>query len=517
MNSDDVSPEHNPTELEDVKTHVAEVINRWTITTEGPGATKRLTEQRASELLAELDGLDDPYVIDEWVLGIPELTNAICHYPLCFRAPRQPKNARGGRPPTYCVDGMDEKGQPHTYTTSYERRKKLREARQSTTVAVVESPEQALLAARPVSQASRALPAQLEEVTRLATALYGELQRLNELRTILEDPEQVLAEIDGIQHRARQLVEDEHGERLKAEQTARTLRHDLHTATVLTDEANAATEEALAAVTEAHRARAEAERQIATIRAEADAAVHAAQDEAQERIRLAQAELDATLAQERAEMSDAVTAADTARRQAETELRSGTEQARITVERAAQAVADMATELESTKTRASALEQEIRDLHAAAQHRDQQVETLRVEQAAEARQLRDTIEQLRDRIESMQAAHATALEQIHSQHREDVAAQLAAQHATLTEAHDTVAAEARQLRDTIEQLRDRIESMQAAHATALEQIHSQHREDVAAQLAAQRATLTEAHEARVAELRSAISGLSEPPGNPRVT
>ncbi|MGW4366528.1 hypothetical protein ACWEKT_12855 [Nocardia takedensis] len=217
--------------------------------------------------LAEVISLDE---LDELIRSVPCLDVAFCRYPHCLRPRRA--GTGSGKPPAYCLDGVDEQGRPHTAATAHRRRHRAQAA------PVGHAREGGPGGDRPYSVAKAAVSLQMEELLRAFDGLAAKISVLESTYRSLGDTEIHEAEMESVRVQAYHHLMQAESAKLAAEREARELREAARQLALRLEEADAAAEQnALAADTAA-----------------------AERDSARERARRAEAESAATLEHARA-------------------------------------------------------------------------------------------------------------------------------------------------------------------------------------------------------------------------
>ena len=331
---------------------------------------------------------------------------ATCHFPGCTRASR-PDSATG-RPAKYCEEVVD--GVRHDRVNAWHRRRADKPA----------GPADSAVSSAPVSMARATLEERLaaipEALTQFAELLNGAVA---ELRTA-GDLEAAGAEVEDARREALAQVSEAERRASAADRARREAEARAAAAETERAEADAVAE---AAIAENHRARTESEQQLASVRAEASAAVQAAGQQvqaAQEQARQADIEREQQVQAARDELlaaRDQATAAEAAREAAE-----------AAAERERQVTAALRTRIEDLRSQCEAARAEAATARAV---------------IAGAEAARDTAQQAAERERAATVETRRELEQVRADARADHQA-LQTQHAEqlrqLTEAADARAA-----------------------------------------------------------------------------
>jgi len=238
---------------------------------------------------------------------------ATCHFPGCTR-PSRPDPATG-RPAKYCEEVVD--GVRHNRVNAWHRRRADKPAGSADSGAVSAAPVS--MARATLEQRLMAIPEALTQFAELLNGVVAELRTAGDLEAAgaeVEDARrEALAQVSEAERRASA------AERARREAEARAAATETERA-----EADAVAE---AAIAEKDRAQTESEQQLASVRAEASAAIQAAEQQVQaaqeqakqadiEREQQVQAARDEVLAA-RAAIAGAEAARDAAREGAERE------------------------------------------------------------------------------------------------------------------------------------------------------------------------------------------------------
>lgn len=374
-----------------------------------------LPEAEAAVLAREIQACTGVFELDEWVFGQPLLRKRFCRYPLCFNPPR-PGKRKGGNPPAYCADGIDEEGQRHdgpfSSQRSIRRRMTLR-AQAGKPSADTASTELVVRGSHVVTRARSDMAGKIMGIER---GLDGLAREVAELRSVAEqavDEEARWAEIEAIRSESERAVQEERGLRLAAENTARADRSALSQMAEDLSEMQAAMEEAIEEAQTARTDREEALRQVA----EAASTAKRITAETNEKLRQA---------------AEATAQAQAAAKQTEV-------QAEARVKAADKAAADARAAYEEANRQLTALRQENVGLRDKAiereQHFEEIIEKLHGKYQAEQRQLHDVIDGLQTKIDTLRAEHEQVQQHLRKSCKQEISGRVQEIRESLTLLH----------------------------------------------------------------------------------
>ncbi|MBW4722399.1 hypothetical protein [Saccharothrix obliqua] len=453
---------------------VAPPVDTWTLDAARAAVLRALsdaheagavTDDAAERWREQVEQVADVVTLHTLVGQHAALDQRICRYPVCFHPPKPYSGS--GRRANYCEVVRDGSGHDaHTPQTSLRERRRLERAAGSGVEVAVVKPAGPV---EPVTAARRTLPeraARLEAVVRDAvTSISGGIEELKTLVRTIGDEESLVEEIEAIREQADTRVKDAETRARAAERRLREVEAAAQGLAGQLEEAKGAAEEA---------------------------------DETSQRI-----ETEAREAAER--HAREIDAAHTAVRTAHDEAQAAIEQAALDLE---QHKADLDREyrqkLDQWKADHDAKIKEIRDDADARAKQAEETASHRVRQAEDAAARR--VEQVEHDAEAkVAAAEADAadargeVDQV-TQEIQRVRETAAADRATAQAAHDladSLRAELRTTRETLTDLRERLDTQAAEHRATVDRVEQRYekqltdlRERLDTQAAEHRQTIT---------------------------
>lgn len=410
----------------------------------------------AQDLTHRVNSFTTTFELDEWVFRTPLLKTRFCRFPLCFNPPRPPHQAedgsrRGGNPPAYCSDGVDERRHPHDDPQYAKRRREaLRREHQDSPTDAASTPDKNT---RPASQARTTMATHVQTIVHSLNQVVGAVGELKDLAERASDEAVHIAEIEAIQADADERVAHEQGLRLAAEarehaavEDAKRMASDIEEIQTILDRLTeqaaadrAAREEAIA------NEAAAADRAVQAVH-DADLRVTAERERADQEVAEAKATFEQQLRDREEEMAALVAAADAAREEALAEADQREREAAVAVAASQQAATDAQDALRVAQDELDRLRQEtaelLRDnakLRDAAIAREQAIEiTLAELNTTHQRQqdaLQSKIDQLRTQADQARSEHERAVAALQVKHERDLEARLAEAAATAARIH----------------------------------------------------------------------------------
>jgi hypothetical protein len=436
-----------------------------------------LPEEAAAERAEQVRGFTDLFALDEFVYGDRRaLKKRVCSRPLCFNPPQPPRaredeltgGKKGGNVPAYCTE-RDTDGYPHDNVQySWSLRQKMRGAiSKSPTAGTATGDNRPQLGGeRPVSLARTSFAHQVDQLGGKLDQLVSEHRQLRASLEAATDEEARYIEIEAVRSDAQQRIETETGLRLTAERHAAAMQRAADRMAGDVEAANDAAEEAIA---DAGRARADREEAI-TRAANATTEMQKTKESSEQQLAAAKAMAEWLVAKARWDAEQEIAKA-----------RTGFEQ-------------ELCRRTEEMDRRISGAEQASAQAQSAAAQCERDAET-KVAAATEAvkgaRSARDEAKQVAD---TLQVANSNLRDAAIAREREF--------ESTLSALHETQQRELRDLRDTINTLRDHAEQATAAHNRAMDELRDKHETVLAQRVAEVRHTMGELHRAEIAQLNA---------------